>query len=90
MVALRNLHAHTPVHLDVEWRDLSSDHWSDAVDTVRGETSVTDLVWCRAGLVWTQGAAIGITFGLDAVPAELRWLTEGEASDLWDSEWPGV
>ncbi|HET8930312.1 MAG TPA: hypothetical protein VFN21_06620 [Acidimicrobiales bacterium] len=43
---------------------------------------MTDLVWCRAGLVWTQGAAIGITFGLDAVPAELRWLTEGEASDF--------
>ena len=36
VVALRNLHAHAAVHLDVEWRDLGSDHWSDAVDTERG------------------------------------------------------
>lgn len=51
--ALRNLHAHAAVHLNVEWRDLPPERWEQLVTVPEaGDEPVSRTPWLRAREVW--------------------------------------
>lgn len=53
--ALRNLFAHSEVHLNVEWRDLPEAAWDASVRTAQGRTvPVRETAWMRAREVWVH------------------------------------
>lgn len=51
--ALRNLHMHAAVHLNVEWRDLPGEKWETLLAQGAGQPShLVETVWQRAQEVW--------------------------------------
>lgn len=51
--ALRHLFAHSEVHLNVEWRDLTDDQWDHQVRTAQGRTvPARETAWMRTREVW--------------------------------------
>ncbi|MCX7523305.1 maleylpyruvate isomerase family mycothiol-dependent enzyme [Microbacterium sp. STN6] len=53
VLALRNLSDHAIVHLNVEWRDLPAEAWSNQVRTAQGRVvPVSETAWMRAREVW--------------------------------------
>ena len=68
-VALRNLHAHAAVHLNVEWRDLEPERWSATVPLDGGPaTLVSDTPWVRAREVWLGAIDLGSGARMDDLP----------------------
>ncbi|GAA1936238.1 hypothetical protein GCM10009775_30170 [Microbacterium aoyamense] len=71
--ALRNLHAHAVVHLNVEWRDLPDTMWDASVTLWDGRTSTpASLVEDRRRLVWTAAISLDPLARISAVPLDLR------------------
>lgn len=60
--ALRHLAAHAAVHLNVEWRDLSSEAW-DAPLSFAGTPAARATPWLRARQVWLR--ALDLRNGAD-------------------------
>ena len=58
-VALRNLHAHAAVHLNVEWRELDTATWNRTVATPQGIVTLDELTWNRAHTVWFGAVGLG-------------------------------
>ncbi|WP_239073169.1 maleylpyruvate isomerase N-terminal domain-containing protein [Sediminihabitans luteus] len=59
-VALRHLHAHAAVHLDVEWRDLDADRWGDVLTLGDGrQVPVARTPRERAEVVWLGALRLG-------------------------------
>lgn len=53
--ALRSLFAHSEVHLNVEWRDLSDAAWDAVVRTAQGRlVPARETAWMRAREVWVH------------------------------------
>ncbi|MFD1505525.1 maleylpyruvate isomerase family mycothiol-dependent enzyme [Georgenia yuyongxinii] len=53
--ALRNLFAHSEVHLNVEWRDLPEAAWDAEVRTAQGRTvPARETAWMRTREVWVH------------------------------------
>ncbi|MBT2486476.1 MULTISPECIES: maleylpyruvate isomerase N-terminal domain-containing protein [unclassified Microbacterium] len=71
--ALRNLHAHSVVHLNVEWRDLPPQLWTKAIST-GGDSARSPLVLVeeRRRLIWTSAAAIDPLRRLEPLPDDVR------------------
>jgi maleylpyruvate isomerase len=91
--ALRNLFAHSEVHLNVEWRDLSAQSWDAEVVTAQGRTvPARETAWMRAREVWVH--AVDLDNGgsyldlppemLDELMADVlrSWARRGEEVDL--------
>ena len=58
--ALRNLFAHSEVHLNVEWRDLTDEQWDHEVRTAQGRTvPARETAWMRAREVWVHAVDLG-------------------------------
>jgi maleylpyruvate isomerase len=57
--ALRNLFKHSEVHLNVEWRDLTTEQWNRAVDTGTGEIKVLNTPLKRAIFIWDHALTVG-------------------------------
>jgi maleylpyruvate isomerase len=59
--ALRNLFKHSEVHLNVEWRDLTSPQWNINV-AVKGINivGVKDTPRIRANFIWDDGIALNV------------------------------
>ncbi len=58
--ALRNLFAHSEVHLNVEWRDLTDEQWEHEVRTAQGRlVSARETAWMRAREVWVHAVDLG-------------------------------
>jgi maleylpyruvate isomerase len=54
--ALRSLFAHTAVHLDMEWRELSGPSWNAQVRTAQGRlVGAHETAWMRVREVWMHG-----------------------------------
>ncbi|MEL7977978.1 maleylpyruvate isomerase family mycothiol-dependent enzyme [Isoptericola sp. F-RaC21] len=71
-VALRNLHAHAAVHLNVEWRDLESTLWSEVVSLDGGQVAlVSGTPWARAREVWLGAVDLGAGATMDDLPDEV-------------------
>jgi maleylpyruvate isomerase len=70
--ALRNLHAHAAVHLDVEWRDLPDDRWESPVTDATGRrVPVAETVWMRTREVWVRAVDLDNGGSFDHLPAEV-------------------
>ncbi|RPF28330.1 maleylpyruvate isomerase family mycothiol-dependent enzyme [Georgenia muralis] len=91
--ALRNLFAHSEVHLNVEWRDLRAQAWDAEVVTAQGRTvPARETAWMRAREVWVH--AVDLDNGgsyldlppemLDELVADVlrSWARRGEEVDL--------
>ena len=58
--ALRNLFAHSEVHLNVEWRDLPDACWDAEVRTAQGRTvPARETAWMRTREVWVHAVDLG-------------------------------
>lgn len=58
--ALRNLHFHALVHLNVEWRDLPEESWGQEFTTLTGaQVAVAKTPWMRAREVWVHAVDLG-------------------------------
>jgi maleylpyruvate isomerase len=70
--ALRHLFEHAHVHVNVEWRDLSTAHWARTVALSDGGTIPTqDLPMRQAGLLWWGAVALGMGASEDEIPASV-------------------
>lgn len=57
--ALRNLTDHAAVHLNVEWRDLPDEKWSNLVKTAQGRTvPASETAWMRTREVWLHAVTL--------------------------------
>lgn len=56
--ALRHLVAHADVHLNVEWRDLTTQQWDSPLSYGDGATART-TPWLRAKQVWLRALDLG-------------------------------
>lgn len=92
-IALRNLHEHAAVHLNVEWRDLPEDRWSHPVRTAQGRTvPVAETVWMRTREVWMHAVDLGNGAWFQDIPHDVlkrllgditqTWMTRGEGQGL--------
>jgi maleylpyruvate isomerase len=91
--ALRNLSDHAAIHLNVEWRDLQPEAWSNEVRTIMGRVvPVSETVWMRTREVWIHAVDLGngATFRdfppelLDALLADVQasWARRADAEGL--------
>lgn len=70
--ALRNLHAHAAVHLNVEWRDLPVEKWETALSSEGQRTlHVADTVWGRVCEVWVHAVDLNIGARFEDFPPQL-------------------
>jgi len=70
--ALRNLAAHAAVHLNVEWRDLPAEAWSNEVRTAQGRlVPVSETVWMRMREVWIHAVDLANGGRVDDFPVEV-------------------
>jgi maleylpyruvate isomerase len=70
--ALRNLFAHSEVHLNVEWRDLSADGWSSILQDAAGnQVPVAATPRNRALSLWRQALKLHAGGRQADVPFEL-------------------
>ncbi|MFI2297169.1 maleylpyruvate isomerase N-terminal domain-containing protein [Isoptericola sp. NPDC019571] len=68
-VALRNLHEHAAVHLNVEWRDLEPERWTDTASLdARQDVPVSATPWLRAREVWLGAVDLAAGATLDDLP----------------------
>ncbi len=69
--ALRNLFAHSTVHLNVEWRDLDDVQWRAVVGTGADQAiAVRDTPWRRARAIWLHAIDLGAGGRLPDAPPE--------------------
>jgi maleylpyruvate isomerase len=70
--ALRYLVAHAAIHLSVEWRDLSADHWDGVGRDDHGDPiAVSATPWLRAQQVWLSAVDLGSGASFVDFPAKL-------------------
>ncbi|MGF0116754.1 maleylpyruvate isomerase N-terminal domain-containing protein [Promicromonospora sp. Marseille-Q5078] len=68
-VALRNLHSHAAVHLNVEWRDLEAERWSHLIALDGGHVvPVSETPRLRAREVWLGAVDLGAGASMDDLP----------------------
>jgi maleylpyruvate isomerase len=79
--ALRNLCAHSAVHLNVEWRDLPATRWSAMVRDDSGRSiPASATVWMRTKEVWPRAVQLGNGGSVaDFPPGLVDRLIEGGA-----------
>ena len=89
--ALRNLFDHAVVHLDVEWRDLTSEQWDAEVVTAQGRAvSVRETAWMRAREVWVHAIDLGTRGAFRDFPPELVRRLIADVVSAWGRRGEGV
>jgi maleylpyruvate isomerase len=92
-LALRNLHHHTLVTLNVHWRDLPADRWGFPVRTAQGRSvPVSVTPWMRVREVWLHAVDLDNGGRFEDFPPELVdrlllditawWARDGRGDDL--------
>lgn len=67
--ALRNLHDHTLVRLDVAWRDAPAKAWDAQVKTAQGrDVPMSETLWMRTREVWIHAVDLGVNAGFHDIP----------------------
>ncbi|QDG65227.1 maleylpyruvate isomerase family mycothiol-dependent enzyme [Pseudarthrobacter sp. NIBRBAC000502772] len=83
--ALRNLHAHAAVHLNVEWRDLPDDKWDTSLEQEgQRPLHVADTVWGRAFEVWVHAVDLNTGARFEDLPPQLLDRLFRNVMDDWD------
>lgn len=88
--ALRHLYEHAHVHINVEWRDLTTAQWDQPATLESGETAnARDLPMRHAALLWwgavalnTDAAATEIPRGLYLPPGPLQAMATRPADKI--------
>ena len=85
--ALRYLFAHSEIHLNVEWRDLPDEGWSNILRHVSGWAfTPADTVLLRARTVWGGALALGNGARIADVPADLTAALAQQAGRYWQAQ----
>ncbi|MEM6460714.1 MAG: maleylpyruvate isomerase N-terminal domain-containing protein [Pseudomonadota bacterium] len=85
--ALRFLFAHTQVHLNVEWRDLTDTQWDLAVVDVEGRSlAVRSTAWLRARAVWLHALELDAGGRLIDAPADFVSCLTDQVADCADKQ----
>ncbi|WP_300908327.1 maleylpyruvate isomerase family mycothiol-dependent enzyme [Corynebacterium stationis] len=91
--ALRNLHDHTLVRLDVAWRDAPESAWSHQVKTAQGrDVPMSETLWMRTREVWLHAVDLNVTAKFTDIPNIVlstlvpeivnKWRTAGTGQGL--------
>ncbi|WP_166975205.1 maleylpyruvate isomerase family mycothiol-dependent enzyme [Brevibacterium atlanticum] len=91
--ALRHLHDHAAISLDVEWRDSSDEAWSSLVRTAQGrEVPMSETLWMRTREVWLHAIDLDNGGRLADIPRDVavrlladilgHWKKKGEAEQV--------
>ncbi len=82
--ALRGLFRHAAVHLDVEWRDLSSSAWGAALTLPNGPpVTARDTGWLRAREIWLRAVDLDSQGSFLDMPSGLVDRLLAEAMAAW-------
>jgi maleylpyruvate isomerase len=82
--ALRHLAAHAAVHLDVEWRDLPEEAWTNQVRTAQGRlVPASETVWIRTREVWIHAVDLRNGASVRDFPPELHDLLLEDLIRVW-------
>lgn len=91
--ALRNLHDHTVVRLDVAWRDAPEEAWGQQVKTAQGrDVPMSETLWMRTREVWIHAVDLGLFANFGDIPPVVlstlvpeivgKWATGGAGDGL--------
>lgn len=82
--AIRNLHEHTLVRLDVAWRDASDEAWNAEVKTAQGRTvPASETLWMRTREVWLHAVDLGVNADFGDIPAVILETLLPEIAAKW-------
>jgi len=83
-IALRHLVAHSNVHLNVEWRDLSPAAWQAQVRTAQGRTvPAGETAWMRSREVWIHAVDLNNGGSFRDLPSDLLDALLTEITRVW-------
>ncbi|QCB27979.1 maleylpyruvate isomerase family mycothiol-dependent enzyme [Corynebacterium endometrii] len=89
--AIRNLHDHTLVRLDVAWRDADDAAWSSEVRTAQGRTvQASETLWMRTREVWLHAIDLNKTGNFSDVPRVILETLVPEIVQKWRSNGDGA
>lgn len=67
--ALRNLHSHSVVQLNVAWRDCPREAWDAEVKTAQGRTvPMSETLWMRTREVWLHAVDLDVNGRFSDIP----------------------
>lgn len=82
--AIRNLHEHTLVRLDVAWRDVEPAAWEREVKTAQGRTvPMSETLWMRTREVWLHAVDLNQTAGFGDIPTVILETLVPEIVQKW-------
>jgi len=82
--AIRNLHDHTLVRLDVAWRDATDGAWQAEVRTAQGRTvPSSETLWMRAREVWIHAVDLDVNAGFSDIPEVILETLVPEIAAKW-------
>jgi len=83
--ALRSLCEHAAIDLDVRWRDLPDERWSEEVITAQGRTvPVSETLWMRTREVWLHAVDLGVGERIAEIPESVLERLLGDIVGLWE------
>jgi maleylpyruvate isomerase len=84
--ALRNLIEHSAIDLDVRWRDLPADRWSQRVRTAQGrDVPAAETVWMRTREVWLHAVDLDSGARVDQIPAAVGKRLIDDVHRVWSA-----
>lgn len=83
--ALRSLCEHAAIDLDVRWRDLPDDRWTQSVVTAQGRTvPVSETLWMRTREVWLHAVDLGVGERIAEIPEDVLERLLGDIVGMWE------
>lgn len=82
--AIRNLHDHTLVRLDVAWRDATDAAWQAEVKTAQGRTvPASETLWMRTREVWLHAVDLSVRAEFSDIPEVILATLLPEIAAKW-------
>lgn len=82
--AIRNLHDHMLVRLDVAWRDASEEAWKAEVKTAQGRTvPASETLWMRTREVWIHAVDLDVNAKFSDIPEVILSTLLPEITGKW-------
>lgn len=88
--ALRHLHTHAAITLDVAWRDCPPETWLHTVKTAQGRiVPLTETVWMRTREVWLHAIDLRNGGDVQEVPRAVLERLLRDITGMWDQRGDG-
>lgn len=88
--ALRHLHAHAAISLNVEWRDTPDAAWTNTVRTAQGRwIPLTKTVWMRIREVWIHAIDLASGAQFSDIPTDTLARLLRDITDTWKKRGEG-